>query len=88
MPLECAMICIDNSEYMRNGDYVPSRFQAQQDAANLISNAKTQQNPESTVGVLAMACTGRKAAAQLLVSPTEDLGQSSRRCRTSSWREP
>ncbi|MBA0760807.1 hypothetical protein Gotri_023528, partial [Gossypium trilobum] len=36
------MICIDNSEWMRNGDYGPSRFQAQADAVNLICGAKTQ----------------------------------------------
>jgi hypothetical protein len=36
------MICIDNSEWMRNGDYSPSRFQAQADAVNLICGAKTQ----------------------------------------------
>lgn len=36
------MICVDNSEWMRNGDYSPSRFQAQADAINLICGAKTQ----------------------------------------------
>ena len=36
------MICIDNSEWMRNGDYSPSRIQAQADAVNLICGAKTQ----------------------------------------------
>jgi hypothetical protein len=36
------MICIDNSEWMRNGDYSPSRFQALSDAVNLICGAKTQ----------------------------------------------
>jgi hypothetical protein len=36
------MICIDNSEWMRNGDYSPCRFQAQADAVNLICGAKTQ----------------------------------------------
>lgn len=36
------MICIDNSEWMRNGDYSPNRFQALSDAVNLICGAKTQ----------------------------------------------
>ena len=36
------MICVDNSEWMRNGDYSPSRFLAQADAVNLICGAKTQ----------------------------------------------
>jgi 26S proteasome regulatory subunit N10 len=55
MPLEATMVCLDNSEWSRNGDFAPSRFDAQQDAANIICTAKTQQNPESTVGVLSMA---------------------------------
>lgn len=36
------MICIDNSEWMRNGDYSPSRLRAQADAVSLICGAKTQ----------------------------------------------
>lgn len=39
---QATMICIDNSEWMRNGDYSPTRFQAQTDAVNLICGAKTQ----------------------------------------------
>jgi len=42
MPLEACMLCLDNSEWNRNGDFPPSRFDAQQDAANIICNAKTQ----------------------------------------------
>jgi 26S proteasome regulatory subunit N10 len=40
---------------MRNGDYLPSRFEAQADCVNLIANGKTSQNPETTVGLLASA---------------------------------
>lgn len=81
MPLESCMILLDNSEYMRNGDYVPTRLEAQHDAANLLVNAKTQSNPESTVGVIAMSGTtgsgpGRGGTgAELLVSPTDDMGK-------------
>ncbi|XP_021274085.1 26S proteasome non-ATPase regulatory subunit 4 homolog isoform X2 [Herrania umbratica] len=71
MVLEATMICIDNSEWMRNGDYSPSRFQAQADAVNLICGAKTQSNPENTVGVLTMAGKG----VRVLVTPTSDLGK-------------
>ncbi|KAG7969961.1 hypothetical protein I3843_07G058700 [Carya illinoinensis] len=71
MVLEATMICIDNSEWMRNGDYSPSRFQAQADAVNLICGAKTQSNPENTVGVLTMAGKGLR----VLVTPTSDLGK-------------
>ncbi|KAF9622784.1 hypothetical protein IFM89_034019 [Coptis chinensis] len=71
MVLEATMICIDNSEWTRNGDYSPSRFQAQADAVNLICGAKTQSNPENTVGVLTMAGKG----VRVLVTPTSDLGK-------------
>ncbi|WOK98809.1 hypothetical protein Cni_G07521 [Canna indica] len=71
MVLEATMICIDNSEWMRNGDYSPSRFQAQADAVNLICGAKTQSNPENTVGLLTMAGKG----VRVLVTPTSDLGK-------------
>ena len=45
---------LDNSEYMRNGDFTPTRLSAQHDAVNLIAEAKTSQNPESAVGILTM----------------------------------
>ena len=67
MPLESCMIIVDNSEFMRNGDYIPTRLEAQQDAANLLVGTKTQSHPESTVGVA--------AGTELLVSPTEDVGK-------------
>eukprot|EP00815_Leptocylindrus_aporus_P002440 CAMPEP_0116066820 /NCGR_PEP_ID=MMETSP0322-20121206/10624_1 /TAXON_ID=163516 /ORGANISM="Leptocylindrus danicus var. apora, Strain B651" /LENGTH=480 /DNA_ID=CAMNT_0003553475 /DNA_START=73 /DNA_END=1515 /DNA_ORIENTATION=- len=69
MVLESTMILLDNSEFMRNGDYVPSRLEAQHDAANLLVSAKTQSNPENTVGVLTTV------DAELLVSPTDDMGK-------------
>ncbi|OVA19845.1 von Willebrand factor [Macleaya cordata] len=71
MVLEATMICIDNSEWMRNGDYSPTRLQAQADAVNLICGAKTQSNPENTVGILTMAGKG----VRVLVTPTSDLGK-------------
>lgn len=40
---------------MRNGDFVPSRLEAQRDAANLIVGTKIRENPENTVGMLTMA---------------------------------
>jgi 26S proteasome regulatory subunit N10 len=67
MPLESCMILLDNSEYMRNGDYIPTRLEAQQDAANLLVGAKTQSHHESTVGV--------SAGTELLISPTTKVGQ-------------
>lgn len=46
---------VDNSEWMRNGDFLPTRIQAQQDAVNIICRAKTQQNPENNVALLTTA---------------------------------
>ena len=69
--MEATVVCIDNSEWTRNGDYAPTRFQAQADAVNLLAGAKTEANPENTVGVLTMA--GKSP--RVLVTPTPDLGK-------------
>uniref|UniRef100_A0AAZ3SID3 26S proteasome non-ATPase regulatory subunit 4 n=1 Tax=Oncorhynchus tshawytscha TaxID=74940 RepID=A0AAZ3SID3_ONCTS len=64
---------VDNSEYMRNGDFLPTRLQAQQDAVNIICHSKTRANPENIVGLISMAnncepkgkicfCTGIRVA--------------------------
>jgi len=71
MVLEATVICLDNSDWMRNGDYTPTRLEAQQDAINLICGAKTQSNPENTVGVL--SCAGKSPG--VLVTLTSDLGK-------------
>lgn len=49
---------VDNSEFTRNGDYTPTRFEAQVDAVGLLFNAKTQSNPENTVGLMSMGGKG------------------------------
>jgi hypothetical protein len=58
MPLEATMLIIDNSEYMRNGDYQPTRFEAQSDAVNVVFQTKIDSNPENTVGIMTMAGKG------------------------------
>mmetsp|Transcript_33488 Transcript_33488/g.75133 ORF Transcript_33488/g.75133 Transcript_33488/m.75133 type:complete len:416 (-) Transcript_33488:63-1310(-) len=65
------MICLDNSDFTRNGDYMPTRFDSQTDAANLLCGAKTNQNPENAVGILASA--GDRI--EVMVTPTSDLGR-------------
>jgi len=62
---------------MLNGDYTPTRLSAQLDAANLLLSHKTQSNPESTVGVIAMSggVYSHPESVELLVSPTEDMGK-------------
>eukprot|EP01083_Nonionella_stella_P211858 765589_1 len=51
---DATIICCDCSEYMRNGDFYPSRFSAQADAIRLTSNCLMEQNIENTVGLVAM----------------------------------
>jgi len=65
------MICVDNSDYTRNGDYMPTRFEAQNDAVNLVCGAKTQQNPENSVGILTTA--GDRT--EVMITPTTELGR-------------
>lgn len=55
MPLEATMIIVDNSEYMRNGDYMPTRLDAQKDAVVTVFQAKIDSNPENLVGLMIMA---------------------------------
>eukprot|EP00177_Eucheuma_denticulatum_P002143 GFKZ01003828.1.p1 GENE.GFKZ01003828.1~~GFKZ01003828.1.p1 ORF type:complete len:330 (+),score=74.47 GFKZ01003828.1:177-1166(+) len=71
MVLESTIICVDNSEYSRNGDFPPSRFAAQIDSINMLCSAKVNANPESTVGLLTLA--GRSTT--MLVTSTRDLGR-------------
>ena len=40
---------------MRNGDFLPTRLQAQQDAVGLIAQSKLRSNPESNVGLLTLS---------------------------------
>ena len=88
MVLEATVICMDNSEFVRNSDYAPTRLQvffciceftfiyypfqkAEADAVNLLAGAKTQNNPENSVGILSLA--GK--VPRVLVTPTHDLGR-------------
>ncbi|CAG8976361.1 hypothetical protein HYALB_00006134 [Hymenoscyphus albidus] len=71
MGLEAVMIVVDNSESSRNGDYTPTRFEAQSDAVSLIFSAITQGNPESSVGLMSMGGKGP----EVLVTLTTDHGK-------------
>jgi hypothetical protein len=62
---------VDNSEASRNGDYVPSRWEAQSDAVNLIFSSKTNANPESSVGLMTMG--GNQP--EILTTLTTDIGK-------------
>ena len=71
MPLEATMLVLDNSEWMRNGDYTPSRWDAQSDAVNVLFDAKTNAHPENMIGVLTMA--GKSPA--VLATLTQDISK-------------
>ncbi|XP_013997620.1 26S proteasome non-ATPase regulatory subunit 4 isoform X2 [Salmo salar] len=70
MGLESTMVCVDNSEYMRNGDFLPTRLQAQQDAVNIVCHSKTRANPENNVGLISMANN-----CEVLTTLTPDTGR-------------
>ncbi|CAO2597650.1 26S proteasome non-ATPase regulatory subunit 4 [Lemmus lemmus] len=40
---------------MRNGDFLPIRLQAQQDAVSIVCHLKTRSNPENNVGLITLA---------------------------------
>ena len=55
MVLEATIICIDNSDWTRNGDYLPTRYQAQVDSAREIIQNRCENNPENSLGIMTMA---------------------------------
>nr|XP_014348378.1 PREDICTED: 26S proteasome non-ATPase regulatory subunit 4 isoform X2 [Latimeria chalumnae] len=65
-----AWLSVDNSEYMRNGDFLPTRLQAQQDAVNIVCHSKTRSNPENNVGLITMANN-----CEVLTTLTPDTGR-------------
>ncbi|ODV66658.1 26S proteasome regulatory subunit RPN10 [Hyphopichia burtonii NRRL Y-1933] len=71
MGLEATMIAIDNSEYMRNGDFLTNRYEAQLSATEFIFQNKVNSNPENTVGLLAYGGNGP----QVLSTLTTDFGK-------------
>lgn len=71
MTLEATMLVVDTSEYAQNGDYTPSRFDAQRDAVHMLFQAKTGANPESAVALMSMGGNGPN----VLVTLTDDFGK-------------
>lgn len=71
MVLEAVMVVVDNSESSRNGDYTPTRYEAQSDAVSWIFSTITQANPESSVGLMSMGGKGP----EVLVTLTTDHGK-------------
>ena len=64
---------------------MPSRFEAQSDAVQLVFTAKTQSNPENSVGLISMSgsklfCSGNNCAdyddrPEVLVTLTNEIGK-------------
>ncbi|ORY82702.1 hypothetical protein BCR37DRAFT_337753, partial [Protomyces lactucae-debilis] len=71
MTLEATMLVVDNSEWAQNGDYTPSRYDAQRDAVHMLFQAKTNANPESAVALMTMGGQGP----DVLVTLTDDFGK-------------
>ncbi|XP_064602162.1 26S proteasome non-ATPase regulatory subunit 4-like [Liolophura sinensis] len=69
MVLESTMVCVDNSDYMRNGDFIPTRLQAQQDAVSLVCHSKARSNPENNVGLVVMS------SVEVLATLTSEVGR-------------
>lgn len=65
------LLSLDNSDWNRNGDYEPSRWEGQVYAANLLSEHKLDSNPENCIGLMTMA--GKRV--EVLVTVTMDLGK-------------
>lgn len=62
--------CMQNIQELTISDR-PTRFEAQSDAVSLIFQAKTQANPESSVGLMTMGGKGP----EVLVTLTTDFGK-------------
>eukprot|EP00762_Andalucia_godoyi_P002393 ANDGO_02714.mRNA.1 26S proteasome non-ATPase regulatory subunit 4 len=67
---EAFIFVVDNSEWMRNGDYIPSRMDAQRDAVLLLVDTKLN-NAESVTAIVSSA----GPAPKVHVALTNDLGQ-------------
>eukprot|EP00013_Stygamoeba_regulata_P015407 CAMPEP_0177667454 /NCGR_PEP_ID=MMETSP0447-20121125/22133_1 /TAXON_ID=0 /ORGANISM="Stygamoeba regulata, Strain BSH-02190019" /LENGTH=402 /DNA_ID=CAMNT_0019173689 /DNA_START=89 /DNA_END=1297 /DNA_ORIENTATION=- len=68
--VESTIILLDNSEWMRNGDYIPTRMLAQQDAADTICYAKSEQHPQNTLAVMSSA--GSSPEVQIPLTSAQD----------------
>ncbi|GAA6062215.1 hypothetical protein JCM10212_006450 [Sporobolomyces blumeae] len=71
MSLEATMLVLDNSYHSINGDYAPTRLEAQSDAVHVLFNSKLNANPENEVGLMVMAGKGP----EVLTTLTQDEGK-------------
>lgn len=59
---------MDNSDWGRNGDFAPTRWESIQEAVQVLVQGKLSLNQESAVGMLTMA--GKRV--ELLATPCRD----------------
>ena len=80
MGLEATIVILDNSKFALNGDILPSRFDAQCDALDVLARAKLDENQESAVGLMTMG----GHSIQVEMSLSRPFSLLSKR-RASSW---
>lgn len=68
---EATIIILDNSDYSINGDYEPTRWLCQLDAAGLLIQAKLEQHHESCMGI---ALSGGKHS-EIICTPSNDINK-------------
>jgi len=71
MVLEAVVLIVDNSEWMRNGDFSPSRYDAQFDTCNIICGQRSEDNVQSSLGLI--TCVGDRP--EVKVTLTDDIGE-------------
>lgn len=69
--VESTFVLIDNSSYVRNGDYPTTRYDAMLATLELVFNSKINSNPENSVGLLSYSGD----STQILSSLTTDYGK-------------
>eukprot|EP00835_Amoeboradix_gromovi_P004685 NODE_380_length_9674_cov_0.149452.p6 type:complete len:172 gc:universal NODE_380_length_9674_cov_0.149452:5256-4741(-) len=67
--LQATVVLVDNSDWMRNGDYQPSRYRSELEVLNVVFTAKTQQHPENTLAIMTTS------QPRVLTTFTNNLGQ-------------
>ena len=70
MGLESVLLCLDNSEYMLNGDYNPTRLHSQSEVSTYITNIKLNNNSETEVGLVTMS-----NKVNIVLTPTREIGK-------------
>lgn len=68
---EATIVILDNSNYSINGDYYPTRWLSQIDAAGLLIQTKMEQSHENLMGI------GLSAGSQveIICTPCNDVGK-------------